>query len=109
MESGTLDLRTIELSDLVKAYENARHGGATALLEEFLPPPDHFLYLPTLRELICIDLEHGWKRSCPRPLQDYLAGFPALGSDGAVLQEVAYQEFRCRLEATVSSPNSAVS
>src|SRR5947209_7934802 len=99
MNSGTLDLQAFELSDFVKAYENARDRGGKAALEEFLPPADHSLYLPTLRELVCIDLEYGWKRNCPRPLETYVASFPALRRDEAVLQEVAYQEFRCRQEA----------
>jgi hypothetical protein len=88
-----------ELSDFVRAYEAVHEGGGWAPLEEFLPGPSHPLYPTVLRELVCIDLEYGWKRRQPRRLEAYRVVFPELFQQPESLQEIAYLEYCLRLEA----------
>ncbi len=55
-----------------------KRGGGQADLAAFLPAPDHPLYQPVLCELVRVDLEYGWKRGRPVPLEDYRGRFPDL-------------------------------
>jgi serine/threonine protein kinase/tetratricopeptide (TPR) repeat protein len=88
-----------ELSDFVRAYEAVQEREGWAPLEEFLPGPSHPLYPAVLRELVCIDLEYGWKRRRPRRLAAYRTVFPELFQDPQSLQEIAHLEYRLRLDA----------
>src|SRR5262245_58614373 len=84
------------LDEYVDAFEQARRSRPEVELADFLPPPDDPLHRPVLRELIRIDLEHGWESNRPRSLEDYRASFPDLFSDPESLQEVAFEEYRLR-------------
>jgi eukaryotic-like serine/threonine-protein kinase len=88
-----------ELRDFLRAYEAAREHNAGAALEEFLPEPGHPLYRAVLRELVSADLAHGWRRGRPRALAAYQSVVPELFRDHEALQEVAYREYRLRLDA----------
>jgi serine/threonine protein kinase/tetratricopeptide (TPR) repeat protein len=92
-------LHSTELSDFVRAYERCQNQEGGAPLKEFLPEPCHPLYLTVLREMVCIDLEYGWKRKQPRPLESYRLLVPELFADPESMREVALQEYRLRLEA----------
>jgi serine/threonine protein kinase/tetratricopeptide (TPR) repeat protein len=87
-----------QLDEFVEAFELARQHSAVDLAN-FLPPHNHPLYLPTLRELVRVDLELGWEAGQPRPLDDYREQFPELFEDAISLQEVAYEEYRLRRAA----------
>jgi hypothetical protein len=46
-----------------RAFESAWRQGHPEPIERFLPSPDHPAFLPTLEELVHIDLEFAWKAS----------------------------------------------
>src|SRR5262249_22204137 len=84
------------LDDFVEAYESARERGGTVDLASFLPPPDHSLYLPVLRELVRVDLEYGWRSARPCGLEHYQSRFPELFTDRGCLQEITFEDYRLR-------------
>src|SRR4051812_50189021 len=71
------------LDDFVSAFEAAWARDGAAAPDRFLPAPDHPLYLQALREVVCVDLELGWRAGRPRPLDEYLRRFPAPAADPA--------------------------
>src|SRR5262249_14018625 len=88
-----------ELQDFIRAYEAALQCHGAAALEQFLREPGPPLSRAVLRELVGADLAHGWKRGRPRPLVAYQSVVPELFRDREILQEVAYREYRLRLDA----------
>lgn len=87
-----------QLSAFVEAFEAAQANGP-AELTQFLPDPVHPLYGDALRELVRVDLEYGWQRGRPTPLDHYRARFPELFAAGGAAQELAFEEYRLRLQA----------
>ena len=88
------------------AWRQARPGP----IEQFLPAENDPHFLPTLEELVLIELELAWKASAatlggdappaapaPRPplVEDYLTRFPALNRP-EVVRRLLEQEFRVR-------------
>jgi serine/threonine protein kinase/tetratricopeptide (TPR) repeat protein len=87
------------LGQVIEAYESALAQGDAAEVADFAPPPGHPERLGILCELVRVDLEHAWERGCPRLLEEYRAHFPALFEDPDRVQEMAYEEYRLRLQA----------
>jgi serine/threonine protein kinase/tetratricopeptide (TPR) repeat protein len=85
-----------ELDEFVEAYESARARAGDVDFANFLPPSDHSLYLPVLRELVRVDLEYGWRAARPCSLEDYQRRFPDLFNDRKCVQEITFEEFRLR-------------
>lgn len=83
----------------VAAYESARASLASVDLSEFLPATTHPQFLTVLGELIRVDLELGWRCGDPPKIEDYRERFPALFADRERLADVAYEEYRLRLQA----------
>src|SRR5207244_10399640 len=76
--AGTLLLPSID-EGARRRFEAACRAGRPEPIAQFLPPPDHPLYRPTLEELVFIDLEFAWKagpNGPPRRVEDYVAQFP---------------------------------
>jgi serine/threonine-protein kinase len=86
------------LDAIVFAFEAAWTRDGAADPERFLPPPDDPLYSAALRELVCVDLELGWRAGRPRSLDEYLHRFPALAKDPAALRCAAWEEYRQRVQ-----------
>jgi serine/threonine protein kinase/Tfp pilus assembly protein PilF len=84
------------LDDFVEAFEAAQQRDGSADLADFLPAPHHAQYAAVLRELVCIDLDYGWERGRPTPLDEYRRRFPALFQDPAGLRAVVWEEYRQR-------------
>src|SRR5262249_28516235 len=82
-------------------FESAWRAGQAEPIEHFLPPPEHPHYLPTLEELVHIELEFAWKAwpgsADPRPplVEAYLTRFPRL-QDPAIVLHLLEQEFLVR-------------
>lgn len=87
------------LDDYIDRYECAQARDGAAELTEFLPNPADPLYLSVLRELVRVDLEYGWQRGRPTPLDDYRRRFPELFRDQASVQEITFEEFRLQKRA----------
>jgi serine/threonine protein kinase/tetratricopeptide (TPR) repeat protein len=91
------------LDALLEAYEQdqSAHAGTDdgPDLAPFLPPPDHPQFDDALLELVRLDLEYGFARGRPTPLEDYRRRFPRLFSDPGLLRELVFEEFRLRLQS----------
>jgi serine/threonine protein kinase/tetratricopeptide (TPR) repeat protein len=96
MGLDTFNRRWLELDGFLAAYEAAQQRDRQADLAEFLPRPDHPLYQAVLCELIRLDLEYGWERGGPRPLDEYQRRFLELARDRESLRAVAFEEYRLR-------------
>jgi serine/threonine protein kinase/Tfp pilus assembly protein PilF len=99
MGQGVVDPREATLDAFIEAYEDAHVRSGEAALADFLPKPNHPIYLAVLRELVRVDMEYSWQRGRPCSLDSYLQTFPQLGEDSAGLADVAYEEFRLRQQA----------
>jgi serine/threonine protein kinase/Tfp pilus assembly protein PilF len=91
-----VDPQGTELDDYIEAYESVRTRQGQVELADFLPPRDHPLYLPVLLELVRVDLDYGWRRGQPRPLEEYQGRFPELFQDSQCRAAIAYEEYRLR-------------
>src|SRR5687767_3930916 len=83
----------------LEIFETARAKYGVANLDEFLPPPGHPLRDSLLPEMIRIDLEYGWERGNPLPLDEYRRRYPEPFADPDHLRELAYEEYRLRMQA----------
>jgi serine/threonine protein kinase/Flp pilus assembly protein TadD len=99
MVQRSLRQHWVEMEKYVEAYESAQKGDGEADLARFLPAPNHPLFAEVLRELVRVDLEYHWTRGRPRRLQDYQDCFPEFLRDPALLQDVAFEEYRLRHQA----------
>jgi tRNA A-37 threonylcarbamoyl transferase component Bud32 len=85
-----------------RRFEMAWIAASPLSIESCLPVPESSLYVPTLEELVAIELEFAWKawgqdRKLPRPalLESYLTRFPALKEAG-IVRRLAREERRVR-------------
>jgi serine/threonine protein kinase/tetratricopeptide (TPR) repeat protein len=88
-----------DLDVFVEAFESANQGDDRADLSEFLPPAAHPHYLPVVQELVCVDLDYGWARGEPTPLEDYRQRFPTLFADSAAARAIVWEDYRQRRQA----------
>ena len=98
MVKGPVRDPACELDDFVAAYEAAQTRNGSVDLAAFLPSASHPLYREVLRELVCVDLEYGWTHGRPRKLAEYLERFPQLSHEPEDLREIAFEEYRQRLQ-----------
>ncbi len=91
--------RTSAIDEAVESYEAARSRDGRADLEEFLPAPDHPLYLAVLCELVRVDLEYDYERNRTSRLEHYERRFPELFRDPGRAREIAFEESRLRRQA----------
>jgi serine/threonine protein kinase/cytochrome c-type biogenesis protein CcmH/NrfG len=82
----------------VAAFEEGGRRGPDAVLE-YAPPADDPHHLSILCELIRADLEFAWSAGVRRFLDDYRTHFPALFASPTHLQQVAFEEYRLRVQA----------
>src|SRR5579864_6335864 len=99
METQVLDDPQLNLDFRIDAFEEARRIDAEVDLASFLPPREHPRYLPSLAELIRVELDQDWSAGSAKPLADYCARFPELADDPRLMQEIAFEEYRLRREA----------
>ncbi|HEV3443111.1 MAG TPA: tetratricopeptide repeat protein, partial [Gemmataceae bacterium] len=96
MAAEVLGPRSEELDEFVEAYESVRARDGDVDIANFLPPADHSLYMPVLRELVRVELEYGWRAARPCTLESYQRRFPELFHDRDCLQEITFEEYRLR-------------
>lgn len=87
------------IHEFLEAFEEARASEPDAPLERFLPAPGHPLRSEVLHEIIRIDMEHGWARGQARPLTEYQARYPEAFEEPDCAAELAFEEYRQRLQA----------
>ncbi|QVL30298.1 protein kinase [Telmatocola sphagniphila] len=99
------DFRTLD-EDAVRKFERSWIQGIIEALEKYLPEANSPLYLPTLEELVLVDMEFRWKRSgqadasCESveanpKVEDYLHRFPSLNQP-LICRRLIHQEYRVR-------------
>ena len=88
-----------------RRFEQAWRAGSEPELSVYLPPLDSARYLPTLEELVHIDLEFRWAKTKGTPsvaerhlLESYIGRFPVLRGPG-VLSRLVAQERHVRTRA----------
>ncbi len=86
----------VSLDEVVEAFEAAQQRDGRADLARFLPAPSHPEYRDILRELVRVDLDYGWSRGRPTPLEEYGRRFPELLRDPDTLRAVVWEEYRQR-------------
>ncbi|PQO46899.1 serine/threonine-protein kinase [Blastopirellula marina] len=108
--------------DLRRNFESDWLRGQCGDIVDYLPTPDAATYLPTLEELICIDLEFRWQQLSSRPakidstvetlaldqqplVEKYVDRFPQL-NDPDILQRLVDQEIYARQHSPFP-PNQA--
>ena len=87
-----------ELEECVEAFESAWKQEGRAALGDFLPPANHAYFKSILCELVRVDMEFRWSHNDFRRAADYLADFPILDRDKDLVRQIAYEEYRQRLQ-----------
>ena len=88
-----------DLERRIAAFERAFARNDRVDPADFLPPPDHPHYRDGLAEILRVDIELRWSRRRPQTIESYLARFPILRSDPHLLGQLAFEEYRQRLQA----------
>ena len=89
---------------LREKFETAWMSGKPVAIRDCLPPLEDPQYVPTLEELVLIDMEFAWSPqgrttgAVSRNVESYVSEFDEL-SDSAILLRLIDQEIRCRKKA----------
>ena len=107
---GPNTMATVD-EDARRRFERAWHEGRPQSIEQFLPAADHPYYLPTLEELVLIELEFRWKNGKPAgrqrreaQVEAFLERFPDLDQPH-IIDKLLRQEWKVR-EAAGDSPSA---
>lgn len=92
-----------DLDRLANEFERAWQETGKAELAKYLPSRDHSHFDRIACELVCIDMEMRWSRGESKSLTEYRGEYPHLFHNPAVLQELAYEDYRQRLQAGLST------
>ncbi len=88
-----------ELEESVEAYEAALEEFGSARITSFLPDRNHPDYMAVLQELVRVEMEHRFRRGEGISLEEYRDDFPELFDESAILQPLAFEEYRLRLQS----------
>lgn len=89
-----------ELIQKLDAFAEAWKSDTPPDLETYLPELGNSQWLPTLVELIKIDLKHRWGDARNgRILEEYVRQFPELAADGHLPLDLIYEEFHVRRQS----------
>jgi eukaryotic-like serine/threonine-protein kinase len=89
----------LAIDEAVERYESTRVREGHADVDAFLPARTHRFYADVLCELLRVDLEYSYDENRPKRLEDYERRFPEFFRDGRRVREVAFEEYRLRLQA----------
>jgi eukaryotic-like serine/threonine-protein kinase len=89
----------MELDQLTRDFEKAWRRQAPVPIDDFLPARDHPRFENILCELVCIDLEMRWTHGFRKRLNEYRPDYPELFTNSVTLRQLAYEEYRQRLQA----------
>jgi serine/threonine protein kinase/Flp pilus assembly protein TadD len=106
MSSVGSENRLPNIGEIVDAYEEARSNGSEADLASFAPADDHPEFLAIVCELVRVDLEYQWERGHQLRLEAYSDKFPKLFESHELVNVMAYEEFRLRLQAGQAATTS---
>ena len=95
MREVTLD----PLEERIESFEDQWSTNHENDLRDFLPPTSDPNYNDVAVELMRIDLERRWKTGRPKGLNEYQDSFSDLLAAPEQLHALAFEEYRCRLQA----------
>jgi eukaryotic-like serine/threonine-protein kinase len=87
------------INEAVEAFESTRVREGRADMDAFLPARTHQFYTDVLCELLRVDMEYSFDENRPKRLEDYERRFPEFLRDARRVREVAFEEYRLRLQA----------
>lgn len=99
MVSLAANVNWSSIEEILDAYEQARATDRATSLSSFLPERDHPLRAEAMRELVRVDLEYAFNEGSGRTLESYRHEFPELFDNLANLSELAFEEYRLRLQS----------
>lgn len=88
------DQNWLDLDEIVELFEDRWHQTGDANVKDFLPPSDHPRFEEITRELLCIDMERRAKTGSSKSVEEYKNEFPDLLSHEAILEGLAFEEYR---------------
>ena len=98
MNPPSIDSISGAVEFFLEGFEAAWEADLLPSIEEFLPPEDHPAHRKILVELACIDLERQWRRGARPDLSAYFTRFPALKADTEGRGQLAFEDYRQRLQ-----------
>src|SRR5258707_1129815 len=87
-----------DVDDYVESYESARARDGRASIDDHQPPEGHPRKLAILCELIRVELEFRREGGEPARLEDYRGRFPLVFDDPDLVEALAFEEYRLRLQ-----------
>ena len=87
------------LNEIVDAFETRRAQDQQTQIDAFLPDRADPEYARVALELMRVDLEHSWRDGSPKSLEEYKNRFGEVLSDHAALRELAYEDYRQRVQS----------
>src|SRR3954452_23852294 len=88
-----------DVDEYVESYESAHARDGRASIDEHRPPEEHPRRLAILCELIRVELEYRRDAGDPARLEDYRGRFPGVFDDPDLVEALAFEEYRLRLQA----------
>src|SRR5918995_365099 len=88
-----------DLDAVLEAYESAAAAGEEVDLAQYLPAVTHPRCRQIAIELIRVDMERSHALGTPKGIEDYRAIAPQLFSDPTQLGEIAFEDYRLRVQA----------
>ena len=98
MNSEVHELLDPFVENRVESFEDALISTPNVSIRAFLPDAQHEKYLPTLTELIRVEMDIRWSRGDRKLLDDYRQSFPEAFEDLRTVSEIAFEEFRLRIQ-----------
>ena len=93
MKSDIAQEKHVELREVIEHYEHACETEDQVDLRLYLPDSRHPDFELILRELICTEMDHRWRKGCPRSLDEYQQEHPELFADLAHLKEILFEDY----------------
>ncbi|HEX2474887.1 MAG TPA: serine/threonine-protein kinase, partial [Lacipirellulaceae bacterium] len=94
-----------DLDTILEAYEAAVADGEDVDIAAYLPEVDDAGYSSVAVELIRVDMERSYAKGIPKRVEDYRTVAPRIFSDPLRLAEIAFEEYRLRIQ-TGEAPNA---
>ncbi len=87
------------VEDRIEAFESEVSKNPGASIDSFLPERGHAKYTVVAAELIRVDMDIAWARGDRKKLAGYVAQYPKIFRDRRLCGELAFEEYRLRLDA----------
>ena len=99
MANDTLFSGDSKLDSIVESFESAYVADVIPAIEDFLPDHSDPDFQEILLELLRVDMEYRWSSGDPKRLAEYLSQFESELSDPQLVTQLAFEEYRLRIES----------